>query len=153
GGARCMPVAVYWALLRRAPICGRSMAEGAKTSPGRHVALLRAVNVGGHAQVGMSDLRRLVTDLGFPEVQSLLQSGNIVFRGGRKSASTLERLLETEAAKRLDLRTEFFVRTSKEWSAAIAGNPFGREAERDPGHVVAMFLKSAPAKSTLNLLR
>ena len=129
------------------------MADRPKAAGGRSVALLRAVNVGGRAQVSMSDLRKLVTDLGFLEVQSLLQSGNIVFCPGRKSAATLERLFEAEAAARLDLRTDFFVRSCDEWAAVIAANPFRREAERDPSHLVVMFLKHAPTKSAVTAAR
>ena len=46
-----------------------------------YVALLRAVNVGGRKSVAMADLRALFADLGFAGVQSLLQSGNVVFGG------------------------------------------------------------------------
>jgi len=97
-----------------------------------HIALLRAINVGGHAKVAMSDLRDFVAALGFADVQSLLQTGNLVFRGGHKTDSALERLLETEAGNRLDLQTDFFVRTAEEWEAIVAKNPFRDEARRDP---------------------
>jgi uncharacterized protein (DUF1697 family) len=108
------------------------------------IALLRAINVGGHAAVAMADLRDLLTRLGLLEPQSLLQSGNLVFRSGPGTGAALERLLETEAEKRLRLRTDFFVRTAPEWKAVVARNPFGREAERDPGHLLVMFLKELP---------
>ena len=106
-----------------------------------YVALLRAVNLPGYKQVGMTDLRELLTKLGFADVRSLLQSGNLAFRGKARASAPLERQLEAEAAKRLALETEFFVRTAEEWKEVIAGNPFPKEAERDPGHLVAFFLK------------
>jgi uncharacterized protein (DUF1697 family) len=119
----------------------------------RTIALLRAVNVTGHNRVAMADLRRLVTGLGFQDVRSLLQSGNVVFRGDRRATTTLERLLEREAAARLDLQTDFFVRTAAEWTQVVAVNPFRREAARDPGHLVVMFLKAAPSAEQLKALR
>ncbi|HEY3132341.1 MAG TPA: DUF1697 domain-containing protein [Acidobacteriota bacterium] len=109
-----------------------------------HVALLRGINVGGHRQVAMSELRDLLTQLGFLDARSLLQSGNLVFRSESRTSASLERLLETEAEKRLALQTDFFVRTAEEWKTIIANNPFPKEAERDPGHLVVMFLKHAP---------
>ena len=118
-----------------------------------YIALLRAINVGGHAKVAMSDLRDFVAALGFADVQSLLQTGNLVLRGGRQSASAIEKMLETEAAKRLDLQTDFFVRTAKEWEAIVAKNPFRNEARRDPSHLVVMFLKSAPDTKAVAALR
>lgn len=117
------------------------------------IALLRAVNVAGHAAVPMSDLRDLLSGLGFKEVRSLLQSGNLVFQGGRQSGAAVERLLEMEAAKRLDLTTDFFVRTAKEWDAVVAENPFRDEARRDPGHLVVMALKQAPDAAAVAALR
>lgn len=109
-----------------------------------HIALLRGVNVGGHNLVAMSDLRDLLTQLGFFEARSVLQSGNLVFRSTARTNADLERLLEVQAEKRLDLHTDFLVRTAKEWKAVVARNPFPNEAERDPGHLVVLFLKSAP---------
>jgi len=108
------------------------------------IALLRAINVGGRAPVAMADLRDLLTRLGLVEPRSLLQSGNLVFRGGPGTGAELERLLETEAEKQLGLRTDFFVRTGTEWKAVVASNPFRREAERDPSHLLVMFLKDLP---------
>ena len=112
------------------------------------IALLRAVNVAGHQMVAMADLRELVAKLGFGGVQSLLQSGNLVFRSddrsGRGTTVEIERSLEAAAEKRFGFRTDVFVRTAAELQAIIAKNPFRKEAERDPAHVVAMFLKNVP---------
>jgi len=91
----------------------------------------------------MSDLRELVTELGFSDARTLLQSGNLVFRGDGRSSAALEQLLETEAGKRLGLQADFLVRSADEWKDVVARNPFPKEAERDPSHLVVMFLKSA----------
>jgi uncharacterized protein (DUF1697 family) len=118
-----------------------------------YVALLRAINVGGRNAVAMADLRALLTQLGFDDAQSLLQSGNLVFRSRPQTGARLERALETEAQKRLDLETEFFVRTAEEWKAVIARNPFREEAERDPGHLVVVVLKAAPDAKDVTALQ
>jgi uncharacterized protein (DUF1697 family) len=115
------------------------------------IALLRGINVGGHAKVAMADLRRMFEDLGFDSVRTLLQSGNVVFESTRKG--DLERLLEAEATKRLKLGIDFFVRTPREWDAVIAGNPFSAEARRDPGHLIAMILKGKPRAADIAALR
>jgi uncharacterized protein (DUF1697 family) len=106
-----------------------------------HIALLRAVNLPGHNKVGMADLRKLLIDLGFENVRSLLQSGNLAFESTGQTPVQLEELLESEAKKRLGLETDFFVRTAKEWKAVVTGNPFPEEAERDPGHLIVVFMK------------
>ena len=118
-----------------------------------HVALVRGINVGGHKPVAMADLRDLFTRQGFADAQSLLQSGNLVFRSTARASGPLERLLEAEARKRLGLQADFFVRSAKEWSAIVAHNPFRREAERDPGHLLVMVLKDAPDPKNVKALQ
>ena len=118
-----------------------------------HIALLRGINVGGHKKVAMSDLRRFLEELGFADVRSLLQTGNLVFRGDVRTGASLERLLELQAEKRLDLRTTFLVRTAKEWRKVIDHNPFRDAAESDPGHLVVMFLKDAPHVTAVKALQ
>jgi uncharacterized protein (DUF1697 family) len=110
-----------------------------------HIALLRAVNLGPHNKVAMADLRGLCEDLGFTDVRTLLQSGNVVF-DGKPTGAELETLLETQARKRLGLDTDFMVRTAAQWKKIVAGNPFPREAKADPGHLVVMVCKQAPGK-------
>jgi uncharacterized protein (DUF1697 family) len=118
-----------------------------------HIALLRAINVGGHHQVAMADLRDFLTQLGFGDVQSLLQSGNLVFRSDKRTGAPLEKLLETEAEKRLGVPTDFFVRTAEAWQAIVERNPFRKEAVRDPSHLAVLFLKHAPDAEAAKALR
>jgi uncharacterized protein (DUF1697 family) len=117
-----------------------------------YIALLRAINVAGHQPVAMSDLRELVVKLGFGDARSLLNSGNLVFKGDGK-AGELERLLESGAAKHLALQTDCFVRTAAEWKQIVAENPFRDEAKRDPGHLLLMLLKDAPARERVRALQ
>ena len=115
-----------------------------------HIALLRGINVGGHKMVAMSDLRDFLTRLGFDNVQSLLQSGNLVFESG-KTPAQLEKMLETEAQKQLGLATSFVIRTADEWDAVVRRNPFPREAKSDPALLVVMFMKEPFDASRLSI--
>jgi uncharacterized protein (DUF1697 family) len=110
-----------------------------------HFALLRAVNVGGRNPVRMAKLCDLLTELGFVDVRSLLQTGNLVFRSRAQTGAELEVFLEAQAAERHDLHTDFFVRTEKEWKQIIANNPFPEEAKRNPSHLLVVFLKRSPS--------
>jgi uncharacterized protein (DUF1697 family) len=58
-----------------------------------------------------------------------------------------------EAGRRLALEVDIFVRTAEEWKGIVRHNPFRKEAERDPGHLVVLFLKSAPAAKDIALLQ
>jgi uncharacterized protein (DUF1697 family) len=111
-----------------------------------HIGLLRAVNLAGHNQVAMADLRELLEELGMRDVRSLLQSGNLVFRADGRTTSQLERLVEAATAKRLAVETDFFVRTAKDWQAIIAANPFPEQARRDPSHLLVLFLRDEPGR-------
>jgi uncharacterized protein (DUF1697 family) len=91
----------------------------------------------------MSDLRALLTKLGFVNAQTILQSGNLTFQSDLRTSDELERFLEQEARKRLKLEADFIVRTAGEWKKIIDANPFQREAQRDPGHLLLMCFKSA----------
>jgi len=117
-----------------------------------YIALLRGVNVAGHRNVAMADLRALLAELGFANPRSVLQTGNLVF-AARGSTGTLESRLEREAAARLGLHTDFVVRDEGEWSAVVSGNPFPQMAANDPAHLVVMFLKKAPAAGAVEALR
>jgi uncharacterized protein (DUF1697 family) len=119
------------------------------------IALLRAVNLAGRNKVAMADLRAMAEALGFAAVQTLLQSGNLVFADPKsRSPAELESLLERETKKRLGIATDFIVRATAEWSALIKRNPFPAEAIDDPGHLLLMPTKGgAIGKSEIADLR
>ncbi|MGK9170751.1 DUF1697 domain-containing protein [Inquilinus limosus] len=117
------------------------------------IALLRAVNVGGHAPIAMAGLRALAAELGFAEPRTLLQTGNLAFQGDGRPAEELERALEDALAQRFGLRTDVFVRSAADWAAVIARNPFPDEAESDPSHLVLLPLKQAPDEAAVAALQ
>lgn len=117
----------------------------------RRVGLLRAINLGAHNKVAMSDLRAFLTDLGLDAPQTLLQSGNIVF-GSAKSPPALESWLETESREKLGLDVPYLVRTAEEWKAIIDGNPYRAEARSDPGHLLVVCFKSSVAPAIARAL-
>lgn len=101
-----------------------------------HIALLRGINVGGNKKIKMADLRAMLDDIGLAEAATLLQSGNVVFRSEGKSRAELESLLRKETADRLGVDCEYHVRTVEEWDRIVAENPFEKEAEEDPSHLL-----------------
>ena len=120
-----------------------------------HVALLRGVNVVGNSMVAMSDLRDVLGEMGFADVRSLLQSGNLVFRTDRRLAgASLEQMLEAATKKRLGRDSPtYMVRSAAEWNTLIHANPFPAAAKRAPSHLLAMFLKTPAAAADVKSLR
>jgi uncharacterized protein (DUF1697 family) len=118
-----------------------------------YIALLRAINLAAINRVAMSDLRDMLTALDLREPRTLLQSGNVVFRSAVGSTRKLEAQLDAACAKRLKVATECFVRSSDEWKAILAGNPFPHEAKADPARLIVVFLKNATDRSAADALQ
>jgi uncharacterized protein (DUF1697 family) len=107
------------------------------------VALLRGVNVDSNRSLRMSDLAEFFKNFGFGDVRTLLASGNVVFSDAEKDASALEAMLEREATARLDLATDFLLRTVEEVTRIVDYNPFPEAAQRRPDKLLVAFGRSA----------
>jgi len=117
------------------------------------IALLRGVNVGGNKKVAMADLKAMIEGLGFTNVKTLLQSGNVVFEGGDRTDSDLEVLLEAEAEKRLGLVSKFVVRGPRAWRAMIDANPLPDEAAREPSRFIVNVAREAVTPEMMAMIR
>jgi len=110
------------------------------------IALLRGINVGRAKRVAMADLRALVEGLGYKDVRTLLNSGNVVFTvpGAAKGdpASRIEEALETK----LGLSSRVTVLTAAELDAIVAGNPLLDVADDPSRLLVAYFEPQARAR-------
>ena len=118
-----------------------------------HVVLLRAVNLGGRGKVAMADLRGCLVGAGFGDVRTVLQSGNVVLRIDGISGAELEARIEARLLERLALRTDVVARMAEQWRRIVTGNPFPREAETDPSHLLAMVAKREPTPAAVEALQ
>ncbi|HSX48214.1 MAG TPA: DUF1697 domain-containing protein [Candidatus Nanoarchaeia archaeon] len=97
----------------------------------KYVALLRAINVGGHSIIKMSDLRELCTTLGLQNISTYIQTGNIIFES-ELSSTDLKQLLEDKLTDQLDYKIVAFIKTPKQLRAIVDNNPFsGKELGED----------------------
>ena len=76
-----------------------------------HVALLRGINVGTAKRVAMADLRGVLTGLGYDDVRTLLNSGNVVFSAPPRSGDPSKRI-EKEIEKKLGVSSRVTVLTA-----------------------------------------
>ena len=109
------------------------------------VGLLRGVNVGGRT-LPMAELRELVQSLGFDDVRTYIQSGNVLFSAAR---SPKPAVLEEAIEQRFGLAVDVMLRSPAELRRAIERNPFP-DAERSRLHVGFM-AKKPPAKDVAAL--
>jgi uncharacterized protein (DUF1697 family) len=87
----------------------------------KQVALLRGVNVGGKNKVPMAELRTVFESLGYTEVTTLIQSGNVMFTA---RAAVTTKTLEHAIADRFGVETTVVLRTGPELERVVAANPF-----------------------------
>jgi uncharacterized protein (DUF1697 family) len=109
---------------------------------GRHVALLRGVNVGGHKRVPMAEWRALLGTLGCTEVQTLLNSGNAVFSSGVRSTATLAQRIRASLQQGLKVDVPVIVKTAEEFAAIEAGNVLAAQ-DFDPSRLLVAFAASS----------
>jgi uncharacterized protein (DUF1697 family) len=115
----------------------------------RAVALLRGVNVGGKARVPMAALRELVEGVGLADVQTYVQSGNIVFSSPRRNAESLAPALEKEIAAAFGVQTKILIRSARELTALK--HPFLAD-EEEHARLHVLFLRDRPRKAELRKL-
>jgi len=122
------------------------------------VALLRGVNVGAAKRVEMAKLRALVSELGYTEVSTLLNSGNVVFTavragspraGGRDAASRIEKAI----SENLGFSCRVIVITSSELDTAVAENPLLENMDNPSRMMVAVTADPADLSRLAPLLK
>jgi len=117
----------------------------------RRVALLRGINVGTAKRIAMADLRKLFERLGYEDVRTLLNSGNVVFTVKKKAAGGEGPRIEKEIAGRLGIATRVTIIGGKELAAAIEGNPFRSTAD-NPSRMLLMVLEDPKTAARLSPL-
>jgi uncharacterized protein (DUF1697 family) len=106
--------------------------------------MLRGINLGSHHRVAMPALRQLFEALGFDDVSTYVQSGNVVFTAGaKKDTSNLAADIERRIKKDLGLDVTVVVRTGTELKKVLGANPF-LAGGKDPATLHVTFLAGTP---------
>jgi uncharacterized protein (DUF1697 family) len=107
--------------------------------------MLRGINVGGHAKVAMADLRQAFVDLRYDDVQTYIQSGNVLFRASASPAK-LSSAVEQGLEARFGHGIRVVLRTKAQLAGVVEHNPFAG-GDREPARLHVTFLASKPASS------
>ncbi|HET9587353.1 MAG TPA: DUF1697 domain-containing protein [Anaerolineales bacterium] len=91
----------------------------------RFVALLRGINVGGKNLIKMADLKACFEALGFENVSTYIQSGNVLFNADRPDRATLESRIEEALSKTFNYESRVVVRSHKQMKEIAARAPEG----------------------------
>jgi uncharacterized protein (DUF1697 family) len=114
------------------------------------IVFLRGVNVGGNRKLKMAELKSICESLGFTDVHTYLQSGNVVLRS--RSASGVGAKIEQGLRSSAEMDVKVIVRTPAELRAVIDATPFDDGSDRDPSRTVVAFLDGVPAPEKLDAL-
>ena len=117
-----------------------------------YVALLRGINLSGHKIVKMDQLRKAFEDLGFEDVKTYIQSGNVVFRAPPRACQDLAKRIEEKVLRQFGFPVPVVVKTAGEIGEVIRDNPLLKEKDIDLSKLHVTFLSCAPDKSALKML-
>lgn len=115
------------------------------------VAFLRGINVGTAKRIAMADLRAVVEALGYRDVRTVLNSGNVIFTVPPSRSGDAAARIENAIARRLSVASRVTVLKGADVAAAVLANPFARVAT-DPSRLQVMVVADAAIRARLEAL-
>jgi uncharacterized protein (DUF1697 family) len=116
----------------------------------KQVVLLRGINLGSRNRVAMPKLRAALEDAGFDDVQTYLQSGNVVLSSGLTPAKVAAKC-KRQIAESFGLDVEVLVRSKAQLAAIVKLDPLGKVAS-DPKRYQVTFLAAKPKREVVERL-
>ena len=118
-----------------------------------YVAMLRGINVSGHKPVKMERLRVSIRALGFDEVATYIQSGNVVFKAAKDSNRSLEQKIAKRILEEFGFEVPVVVRSSDELADVVRRSPFSGQPGFDETKLHVTFLAEAAPKTATDVLK
>ena len=109
------------------------------------ISMLRGVNLAGHRKIQMSELKALYESLGLRNVQTYINSGNVIFKTAGRDLARLGKKIEDAIESRCGFRSDVILRTPAEMREVIARNPFASRPGLEPGKMAVSFLGGEPS--------
>ncbi|WKL49013.1 DUF1697 domain-containing protein [Flavobacterium pectinovorum] len=117
-----------------------------------HLVLLRGINVSGHNMMKMEALKTMLENIGFQNVRTYLQSGN-VFVESEEEASKVGFMIKQEIFKIFGHEVPTIVITKKDLELCFANNPFFKEKDIDTKKLYVAFVSTVLKKENINDLK
>lgn len=111
------------------------------------ICLLRGINVSGQKAIKMPDLAAVFKGMGFTNVVTYLQSGNVIFDTTETDMAGLAHAIEMAIEKTFGFDVSVVLRSKEEWHSVFTSNPFLDQRKEDIGRLYVTFLAQAPASS------
>ncbi len=113
------------------------------------ISMLRGVNLAGHRKVQMSELKALYESLGLGNVQTYINSGNVIFKTSGRDLTRLGKKIEDAIESRFGFRSDVILRTPAEMREVIARNPFASRPDLEPSRMAVSFLAGEPSREAV----
>jgi uncharacterized protein (DUF1697 family) len=113
----------------------------------KYIVLLRGINVSGKNKLPMQELRDLLNELGYQNVQTYIQSGNIILETVEKKTEIIQKI-KKGIADTFGYNVPVIVKTVNEWEKAIAKYPFSIE---NPKIVAFVFLNQSTTETVIEI--
>lgn len=111
----------------------------------RYIALLRAINVGGYRKIKMQDLRNMFVAMGFENVRTYIQSGNVIFDSDESEPTVLSQSVKQQIESEFGHDVPVMIRTLEQLNDLIENNPFDG-MDVDPFRLYVTFFQEPPPK-------
>lgn len=108
-----------------------------------YIALLRGINVSGQKKIPMADLRNLLTEEGFLNVKTYIQSGNVVFQSDLKDERIIANHISKAILKQFGFEVPVLVKTPEDFKFIFEASPFSDEALKK-SYFMLLFDKPKP---------
>ena len=117
-----------------------------------YISILRGINVSGKNIIKMDALKSMFIGLGFQNVSTYIQSGNVVFQWDLMDSGALEKLISGEILKRFELQVPVLIREYKEFKTIMSHNPFLNVDGDDISKLHITFLSDLPEENLLKTI-
>ncbi len=114
----------------------------------KFIALLRGINVSGQKKIKMSELQLLFEDMGFGEVETYIQSGNVIFCSNEKFIEKIEAEISSGIKNKFGFDVKVVVMKSKEIEYVFKNNPFIKR-KKDADKLCVTFLSKTPSDENI----
>ena len=119
----------------------------------RYISILRGINVGGHKKIKMAELKAIYLTLGFSDIITYIQSGNIIFTDTSSNIQTLINNIEDTILTHYGFEVPVLIRTTNEWDSIVKHYPFEVNALENLTTISVTLLEATPTQSAISTLQ
>lgn len=114
-----------------------------------YIALLRGINVSGQKKIKMAELRTMMAKLPYEDVETYIQSGNIVFKTNESNIRQMQQSITKEIAKTFKFEVPVLVKTIQDFEQIMNENPYTNTADIEAKRIYFSLLEKAPAQADI----